>query len=407
MSNLPLVSVITPSFNQGRFIEETIQSVLSQDYPNIEYLVIDGGSTDNTLEILRKYDDKLTWVSEPDKGQTDAINKGFKRARGEIICWLNSDDTYEPGAISKAVEYFLAHPDVMLVYGEGNEIDETGGLIQRFPATQEFDLWALIYIWDYILQPTTFFRKEIFDVIDLPDENLHWCMDWDLWIRIGCRFKIAYVDCVFANSRIYSATKTGSGGIKRLQEIAYVMRKYGKKRYPLGVFIFGEDTLETICRQRFPLLFRIFRQVFYFSRVMLTNVQSRYQGYYKDKWLGRRARFLLPRTRDIKAVRFAIEAVENCSPLPLTLEIKVDGVQNKRVEIGKPGKSDIDIEVPAASLEKGPVELQLDFNRTCKPARDNRRLSCLLHEIRPIDRPEYGSETRQELTTKFNDQPVI
>ena len=397
---LPLVSVITPSFNQGRFIKETIESVLGQDYPNIEYLVIDGGSTDNTLEILRKYGDRLTWVSESDKGQTDAINKGFRRARGEIVCWLNSDDTYEPGAISRAVEYFLAHPDVMMVYGEGNEIDDAGGLIQRFPATQEFDLWALIYIWDYILQPTTFFRKKIFDEIDLPDENLHWCMDWDLWIRIGRRFKIAYVDYVFANSRLYAATKTGSGGVKRLQEIAYVMRKYGKKRYPLGVFIFGEDTLETICRQRFPLLFRIFKPVFYASRVLLTGIQSRYQGYYKDKWLGRRVQFLFPRLKHIAGVSFKLEMMENPVLMPMTVEIKVDGLQSKRVVIEKPGK--LDIEVPVGSPEKGPVELQLDFNKTFKPAHGRRRLTCLLHEIRIIERPEYDSETRQKLAAKFN-----
>ena len=116
MRQFPLVSVITPSFNQGRFIEETIESVLSQDYPNVEYLIIDGGSTDNTLETLRRYEDKLSWICEPDKGQADAINKGFRKAQGDILCWLNSDDTYEAGAISKAVESLLENPDVKKAY---------------------------------------------------------------------------------------------------------------------------------------------------------------------------------------------------------------------------------------------------------------------------------------------------
>lgn len=385
MSNHPSVSVITPSFNQGRFIEETIESVLGQDYPNIEYLVIDGGSTDNTLEILRKYGDRLTWISEPDKGQTDAINKGFKRARGEIICWLNSDDTYEPGAISKAVEYFLEHPDVMMVYGEGNEIDENGGLLQRFPATQEFDLWALIYIWDYILQPTTFFRKKVFDDIDFPDEKLHWCMDWDLWIRIGSCFKVAYIDYVFASSRIYAATKTGSGGLKRLKEIAYVMRKYGKKRYPLGVFIFGEDTIETICRQRFPLLSRIFKPVFYASRLLLSNIQSSYQGYYKDKWLGKKAHFILPALEKIGGFKFFIEFPAMGSKLfPNIVTLKVNDKVSKTYIINNAGTFTIEIQV--ADYKK-PIEIEMLFKRTftsknvTNPSH-NRKVSCLLREVR-------------------------
>ncbi|MBN1277358.1 MAG: glycosyltransferase, partial [Deltaproteobacteria bacterium] len=189
MTDMPVVTVVTPSYNQGKFIEQTIKSVLTQDYPDVEYIVIDGGSTDNTLEVLKKYSGRLDWISEPDEGQTNAINKGFKKAKGDILCWLNSDDTYEPGAIRRAVEFFIDNPDVMMVYGEGNEIDENGALIQRFPATREFDLWALVYIWDYILQPTTFFRKSVFDEIGMLNEDYYWCMDWDLWIRIGSRFK--------------------------------------------------------------------------------------------------------------------------------------------------------------------------------------------------------------------------
>ena len=122
-----LVSIVTPSYNQSRFIEDTIRSVLSQDYPQIEYMIVDGGSTDGSVEIIKRYEDQLAWwVSERDQGQTDAINKGFARATGDILAWLNSDDTYEPGAVSAAVKYLQEHPEVGMVYGDCNYIDENG-----------------------------------------------------------------------------------------------------------------------------------------------------------------------------------------------------------------------------------------------------------------------------------------
>src|SRR5438128_8552250 len=129
---LPLVSIVTPSYNQGRFIEDTIRSVLAQDYPNLEYIVVDGGSTDHTLDVLRRYEGRLRWVSEPDRGQSEAINKGFRMARGEIVSWLNSDDTYVPGAIGKAVAHLGARPEVVMVYGEGYLLDEGGRVTRRF-----------------------------------------------------------------------------------------------------------------------------------------------------------------------------------------------------------------------------------------------------------------------------------
>src|SRR5690348_14672359 len=122
---IPLVSIITPSFNQAEFLERTIQSVLTQDYPRIEYMIVDGGSTDGSIEVIKKHQSKLAWwVSEQDHGQTDAINKGFNRANGEILAWLNSDDTYHPQAVAEAVKYLIEHPEVGMVYADCNFIDE-------------------------------------------------------------------------------------------------------------------------------------------------------------------------------------------------------------------------------------------------------------------------------------------
>ncbi|MBT7818335.1 MAG: glycosyltransferase, partial [Chloroflexi bacterium] len=137
MKNQPLVSIITPSYNQAEYLEKTITSVLGQTYPNIEYIIIDGGSEDGSKEIIEKYQKKIKyWVSEPDQGQTDAINKGFAKANGEILAWLNSDDTYEPHAVAEAVTYLLEHPEIGLVYGDTDFIDAQDRKIGKFPSAQ-------------------------------------------------------------------------------------------------------------------------------------------------------------------------------------------------------------------------------------------------------------------------------
>src|SRR5262245_18944056 len=141
----PLVTVVTPSFNQGRFIRATIESVLSQDYPDIEYIVMDGGSTDDTAEVVKDFAGRLTWISEKDRGQSHAINKGFRMAKGEIVAWINSDDSLVPGAVAHAVRAFVHHPEAGAVYGEGYLIDRAGRITSRFPATEPFNLWKLIY----------------------------------------------------------------------------------------------------------------------------------------------------------------------------------------------------------------------------------------------------------------------
>ena len=213
---IPLVSIITPSYNQGKFIRETIESVLSQDYDNIEYIIVDGVSTDNSLDIIQEYEGKLTYISEKDNGQSDAINKGFKMAHGEIVAWLNSDDVYEPHCISRAVEEFKKNTKLGLVYGDGYILDEHSNKIKVFEYTQEFDYWKLVNFWDYIMQPATFFRKEMLQKIGYLDVSLHYCMDWDLWIKLAAVSEVKYVPELFACSREYGDTKTRTGGDKRL-----------------------------------------------------------------------------------------------------------------------------------------------------------------------------------------------
>ena len=228
--NYPKVSIITPSYNQGQFIERTILSVLEQDYPNIEYIVIDGGSTDNTLEILKKYEDQIIWKSELDKGQSDAVNKGFLLSTGKIIGWLNSDDTYKPGAISYVVRYFSEHPDVGMIYGGCDLIDINDKIIATVKIF-DFDLRVLINSADIVNQPSAFFRRNVFSEVGMLDINLKWAMDLDLWIKIALKFKIQSVHFKLANFRKYPNQKSATDiwGIKPeyRKEILRVSRKYG------------------------------------------------------------------------------------------------------------------------------------------------------------------------------------
>ncbi len=203
-----LVSIITPSYNQGHFLAETIQSVLSQDYPNLEYIIVDGGSTDGSVEIIQQYAEKLAWwVSERDEGHADALNKGFSHATGEVLAWLNSDDTYQAGAIRQAVDYLQSHPGISMVYADANLIDKRGQFLGKFPSRQT-DYARMLDGYVHIPQATTFFWQRSWKQVGPLDLSLKYSFDYDLWVRLAKIAPVAYVPQVWANFRLHEAGKT-------------------------------------------------------------------------------------------------------------------------------------------------------------------------------------------------------
>lgn len=222
---LPLVSIVTPSYNQGRFLQRTIESVLRQNYSKTEYVVIDGGSKDESSEILKSYGDRFFWVSEPDNGQTHAINKGLSRLNGEIFAYLNSDDVLLPQAIEKVVRFFQQHPECDMVYGNAFYIDENDKVIGTYK-TADYSFDRLVQDC-MICQPATFWRRQVTEKIGLFDESLNYAMDYDYWLRMAKNgINIRFLPETLAGSRLYPETKTLSARSSVYQEIFNTCRKH-------------------------------------------------------------------------------------------------------------------------------------------------------------------------------------
>ena len=237
MVNEPLVSIVTPSYNQAEFLPKTIESALNQDYSLIEYIVVDGGSTDGSVDIIKEYQNQLSWwVSEQDQGQTDAINKGFDQATGDIYAWLNSDDILKPWAVSQAVEFFRINPDVGLVYGDLHYINKDDAFLGKFNAKQT-DYRKLKRGAVYIPQPAAFWRADLWKEVGPLDPDLYFAMDYDLWVKIAEITEIRYYQGHhWADFRVHDDSKTITADEKCWDEMLLIHRRDGGRWFSLLVF---------------------------------------------------------------------------------------------------------------------------------------------------------------------------
>ncbi len=228
----PLISIVTPSYNQAAFIQNTLLSVLNQSYPHIEYIVVDGGSTDGTLEIIEPFSDRLTLVSEPDRGQADAINKGFRIARGELLAWLNSDDQYLEGAIETVVNFFKAHPQAAFVYGATLTMDDNGSVYGLSSNVRPCNFHNLVHFDDSIVQPGAFWRADVWQTLGPLDDSLKYTLDYDFWIKVSQKYTLHHIPSPLAIERIYTRAKTALGGLERLEEIEALVQRHGGDGLP-------------------------------------------------------------------------------------------------------------------------------------------------------------------------------
>jgi len=255
MINSPLISIITPTLNQGKFITQTIESVLTQDYPHVEYIVVDGGSTDETLNILKSYGDSIKWISEPDRGQADAINKGFTMAKGEILAWVNSDDLLTRHAIRYVMSYFAAHPEAHFIYGDALALDQDGKPYGIRAHVRQMSFDELIGLGDLIVQPAAFWRRTLWESVGTLDSDLRYALDYEYWMRVAKSFHMQYIPVCLAQERLHASALTFKGSLRRVQEIERSARKHGGDGLPLyfrgeAAAIYTLEALKAVRKRR-------------------------------------------------------------------------------------------------------------------------------------------------------------
>jgi glycosyltransferase involved in cell wall biosynthesis len=377
----PKVLIVTPSLEQGKFLRQAIESVLMQDHP-VEYFVADGGSTDQTVDILRSFGDRITWVSRADGGQAAAIAEAWRNSDAEIVAWLNSDDTLIEGAVSAAVNYLRDHADVAMVYGKAWYTDEEGRFTEPYP-TRPFDRAALAREC-FICQPAVFLRREVFQVIDLPDPELRYCMDYDLWIRLSRYFGIGYLDEFLATSRVHAETKTVRERGSVYREIMEVVRRhYGSipRTWTTGYLRYRAKRLLDWFRWLVPrpVQRRVYNLIMHRRQLRLPSAP------YADGWVGRRT---------VHYVRLGGDGwVTICGDTPhwpcgdpLTVQIAFEGEILASETIRERGRFQIQVRVRGRRLV--PIALELVANSSYVPRRsgfgsDDRPVSFRLEAILP------------------------
>jgi glycosyltransferase involved in cell wall biosynthesis len=391
----PVVSIVTPTYNMGRFLEETIQSVLSQDYPNIDYIVMDGGSTDGTQEILRKYENRLRYRSGPDGGQADAINRGFELSNGQVFTFLNADDTYLPGAVGTAVRAMVNHRSAGVVYGDAYHVHEDGTIIGAYP-TRPYD-YDLLSRTCFICQPAAFMWRDVFMAAGGLNKDLHTALDYDLWIRIAKMYPLMKIDGFLATSRMYRENKTLSKRQLVYREIISTVREhysYVPYDWVYGYSAYLIDRKDQIFDASKPsaakFLIALLIGSYYNSRQlrrywkewgMQLGIGSKFTGRWDDGWISREYRCDFKAGPDCNSI---VIKGRHLAPFRngMTLTVRLNGALVNRTEVREHGPFTIRIGCPENARGTA-AGLTIECNKSFRPtgSGDYRRLSCIINEI--------------------------
>lgn len=255
MTMVPKISIITPSYNQAQYLRATLESIHGQAYPSLEHIVIDGGSTDGSVNVIQEYNDSLTyWESVKDRGQSDAINKGLRLATGEIVAWLNSDDVLMPGTLQRVAAVFSSHPEVDVVFGDYDLIDASGMVLET-KREIPFHFNTILFGTNYIGQPTVFVRRRVVESVGLLDETLHYAMDWEWWLRMAASgYRFLHLRHVMAGCRWHSECKTVIAPARFAHECSMVRLRFWQPRLLVTMAPHIERFLRVIYRVRRQLV---------------------------------------------------------------------------------------------------------------------------------------------------------
>ena len=355
---------------------------------------MDGGSTDETASVAKDYGSRLTFISEKDRGQSHAINKGFQMAHGTILAWLNSDDLYLPGTVRKAVTAFKQTPAAGAIYGEGYLIDREGNTTSRFPCTEPFNLWKLVHLSDYILQQTVYFRKDVLDQVGYLDEDLHYTMDWDILVRIGMRYPLMYIPEYMGCLREYPEAKSFAGGIRRANEIRGLLQRHTGRRISPGYVVYGLETYQKVwcdqigraCGPMKPVANKLQSAVRLAAGTVIGRTIRHSQGVYSDGWAGRVMHYMLPPGGDTFALEGSLPQWPRFAGQTLRIEANGRWIADLEVPYGD---FQLHVEIPP-ELRGQLLRLTIRASKSFMPGRftirgDRRRLAYLLKAIRWVE----------------------
>ena len=394
VSDWPKVGISTPSYNMAHYIEQTIDSVLSQDYPHIDYVVMDGGSKDNTVEILKKYGDRIRWRSERDNGQADAINKGWHNVSGDLYTFLNADDTYLPGAVSTMAKHFREKPHAGMIYGEAYHTRENGEIIDRYH-TQPFEFSTLSQNC-YICQPAAFMSRQAFVEVGMINASMQFSIDYELWMRIAKSYPVFKVDDYIATSRMYMDNKTLSSRRRVYQEsIGVVKHHYDYVPHEWvnayacylcdGKDQFFDRSTTSLQSHALSLLLGCYynrRQLKRYWRewCKLTGFAETFEGRWDDGWISKR--YLKNVDINERSQSIRIEGKHWAPISALQLTVTLDGKKLQEAALEAAGPFHLDITVPADARGRR-CELAIEASKTWSPRANGeyRKLSCVIDKI--------------------------